>query len=201
MIAARAMGVATERDLRDYFRMGPAETRARIGELVETGDLVPAAVQGWDRPAYLHPQARRSRRIRGQALLSPFDNLIWFRERTERLFGVRIRLEIYTPAEKRVHGYYVLPFLQDEAITARVDLKADRKAGALRVQAAHAEPGADEHTPGRLAEELTLMARWLDLADVQVTGAGDLAQALAQALGVITSQGVGRTRNSQTASS
>lgn len=181
-IAARAQGVATERDLRDYFRMAPAEARARITELVEAGDLVPVTVRGWDRTAYLAPAARRPRRITGAALLSPFDNLIWFRERTERVFGVRVRLEIYTPAEKRTHGYYVLPFLEDEAITARVDLKADRKAGLLRVQAAHAEPDATPETPDRLAAELRLMASWLGLAEVKAEPRGDLAPALQAAL-------------------
>ncbi len=181
-IAARAQGVATERDLRDYFRMAPAETRARIAELVEAGDLVPVTVRGWDQVAYLDPGARRPRRIGGAALLSPFDNLIWFRERTERLFGVRVRLEIYTPAEKRTHGYYVLPFLEGEAITARVDLKADRKTGVLRVMAAHAEPDATPDTPERLAAELRLMAGWLGLAEVQAEPRGDFAPALGSAL-------------------
>ena len=181
-IAARAQGVATERDLRDYFRMAPVETRARIAELVEAGDLVPVTVRGWDQGAYLDPTARRPRQISGAALLSPFDNLIWFRERTERLFGVRVRLEIYTPAEKRTHGYYVLPFLEGEAITARVDLKADRKAGVLRVMATHAEPDATPDTPERLAVELRLMAGWLGLAEVQTEPCGDFAPALESAL-------------------
>ena len=181
-IAAKAQGVATERDLRDYFRMTPADARARIAELVEAGELVPVAVRGWDQNAYLDPAARRQRRIAGTALLSPFDNLIWFRERTERLFGVRVRLEIYTPAEKRTHGYYVLPFLEDEAITARVDLKADRKAGVLRVMAAHAEPDATPDTAERLAVELRLMAGWLGLAEVAAEPRGDFAPALEAAL-------------------
>jgi uncharacterized protein len=181
-IAIRAMGVATERDLRDYFRMGVADTKARIAELIEAGDLKPVAVTGWDKPAFLDPLARTPRRITARALLSPFDNLIWFRERTERMFGVKVRLEIYTPAHKRVHGYYVLPFLQGEAITARVDLKADRKAGTLLVLSAHAEPWANDDTPGALGQELTLMARWLGLDRVEVKPKGDLAAALTKSL-------------------
>lgn len=181
-IAARAMGVATERDLRDYFRMGVGETRARLGELVETGALAPIKVKGWREPAYLDPAARRPRKIDHTALLSPFDNLIWFRERTERMFGVRIRLEIYTPADKRTHGYYVLPFLEGDALTARVDLKADRKAGVLIVQASHAEPWASDATPVKLAQELKRMAGWLGLESVRVEKKGDLAGALGDAL-------------------
>src|SRR5262249_38926300 len=150
-------------DLRDYFRMSVAEARARLAELVSAGDLIPVSVKGWREPAYLDPAARRPRRVQARALLSPFDNAIWFRERTERMFGVRIRLEIYTPAEKRTHGYYVLPFLEGDALTARVDLKAERKAAALRVQASHAEPWATPETPARLAAELKLMAAWLGL--------------------------------------
>jgi len=178
-IAARALGVATERDLRDYFRMSVAETRARLAELVEAGDLAPVTVQGWREPAYLEPAARRPRKIAAAALLSPFDNAIWFRERTERMFGVRVRLEIYTPAHKRLHGYYVLPFLEGDALTARVDLKADRQAGTLRVKASHAEPWATPETAERLAAELKLMAGWLGLERVVVEPRGDMAQALA----------------------
>ena len=177
-IAAKAMGVATERDLRDYFRLGVADARRGVAELVEAGALIPVAVQGWGQPAYLWPEARRPRSVKGSALLSPFDNLIWFRERTERMFGVRVRLEIYTPAHKRTHGYYVLPFLQDEAITARVDLKADRKAGKLLVLAAHAEPGANDKTPHALVEALQTMSGWLGLSGVEVSPVGDLAPEL-----------------------
>ena len=181
-IAAAAMGVATERDLRDYFRLGVNDAREGVAALTGEGALTPVTVAGWDQPAYLWPAARRPKAIRATALLSPFDNLIWFRERTERLFDVRVRLEIYTPAHKRTHGYYVLPFLQNEAITARVDLKADRKAGRLLVLAAHGEPLADSRTPTALAGELTLMARWLGLEGVEVHAVGDLAPALGLAI-------------------
>jgi uncharacterized protein len=181
MTAARALGVATARDLRDYFRMSVADTPLRLAELVEEGALLPVAVKGWREPAYLDPAARRPRRIEAQALLSPFDNAIWFRERTERMFGVRVRLEIYTPAHKRTHGYYVLPFLEGDALTARVDLKADRKAGVLIVQASHAEPWATSATPVKLAQELKLMAGWLGLDSVRVERRGDLAGALSEA--------------------
>ena len=181
-ITARALGVATAADLRDYFRLPLAEAKARVAELAEAGELVPVQVKGWGRPAWLWPDARRPPKVRGDALLSPFDNLIWRRDRTERLFGARVRLEIYTPAHKRTHGYYVLPFLEDEAITARVDLKADRQAGVLRVQAAWRERDTTPATPERLAAELTRMAGWLELERVEVAGKGDLAEALAAAL-------------------
>ena len=177
-IAARALGVATTADLRDYFRLPLAEAKARVTELVEAGELTPVAVKGWRQPAWMAAGARRPRKLAGAALLSPFDNLIWTRDRTERLFGTRVRLEIYTPAHKRTHGYYVLPFLEDEAITARVDLKSDRQAGVLRVQAAWREPDATAETPERLAAGLRRMAGWLGLDGVEVVGKGDLAGAL-----------------------
>ncbi len=184
MIAAEALGVATEGDLRDYFRMPVAETRARLAELVEDGALIPVTVQGWRQPALLAPGSRAARANGAAVLLSPFDNLIWRRERAERLFGARIRIEIYVPAHKREHGYYVLPFLQGEAITARVDLKADRAGKVLRVQSAHLEPGATAaNVAGPLAAELRLMAGWLSLDDVQVFGRGSLTSALSAELG------------------
>jgi uncharacterized protein YcaQ len=180
--AIRAMGIATSKDLRDYFRMPVEGAKARMAELVEEGALVPVTVKGWREPAYLDPAARWPRRVDASALLSPFDNLIWFRERTERMFAVRYRIEIYTPAEKRTHGYYVLPFLEGDALTARVDLKSDRKASVLIVQSAHAEPWASDVTPVRLAQELKLMAGWLGLERVRVERKGDLAGALAGAV-------------------
>ncbi len=180
--AIRAMGIATSKDLRDYFRMPVEGAKARMAELVESGEMIPVSVKGWREPAYLDPAAKWPRKVDAQALLSPFDNLIWFRERTERMFGVRYRIEIYVPADKRTHGYYVLPFLEGDALTARVDLKSDRKAGVLIVQASHAEPWASDATPARLAQELKLMAGWLGLDSVRVERRGDLAGALGDAV-------------------
>jgi uncharacterized protein YcaQ len=178
MLAAGCHGVGTVADLADYFRLSNPEARPRIAELVEDGRLVEVAVEGWRHPAYMLPGAKIPRKVDGAALLVPFDPLIWERERTERLFDFRYRIEIYTPAHKREYGYYVLPFLLGDRLVARVDLKSDRAAGVLRVQAAHAEPGAPPHTAEALMAELRMMADWLELDDVVVTPRGDLAAAL-----------------------
>jgi uncharacterized protein YcaQ len=180
-ISARALGIATAGDLRDYFRLSPADMKGRLEELVEEGTLLPVTVDGWRGPAYLHRDARMPRRIEARALLAPFDPLVFERTRTERIFGFRYRIEIYTPAEKRQYGYYVLPFLLGERIVARVDLKADRPAGVLRAQAAFAEACAPADTAGQLFEELRLMQGWLGLERIEVTPAGDLGPALAGA--------------------
>jgi uncharacterized protein YcaQ len=169
--SAMALGVATANDLRDYYRISPSDAQLPIEQLVDDGTLIPVRVQGWQQQAYLHKDASPGRKLTGAALLSPFDPLVWHRPRTERLFGFRYRLEIYTPAHKREHGYYVLPFLLDGALVARVDLKAERKAGTLIVQQAHLEPGAPRYTAERLMEELRLLASWLGLPRIDITAA------------------------------
>ena len=180
-LSARALGVATEFDLRDYFRLGVADTKARLAELVEAGDLQAVEVEGWSRPAYLDPAARQPRRVDARALLAPFDPLIWERDRTQRIFDVFYRIEIYTPVAKRTHGYYVLPFLLGDRLVGRVDLKADRANSRLLVHAAHLETGQDAGpVAGPMREELRLMADWLGLQDVSLPRAGALAKAMGQ---------------------
>ncbi len=181
--AARALGIATESSLRDYFRTRLALTRQAIETLVESSELIPVVVQGaGSRPWYVWHQTRVPRRIAARALLSPFDSMIFERARLERLFDFVYRIEIYTPEPKRVHGYYVYPFLLDEKFVARVDLKADRARGALRVNAAWIEPGCDSwEVATELASELKVMAEWLSLERVEILPRGDLAPALAAA--------------------
>ncbi|HZZ86785.1 MAG TPA: crosslink repair DNA glycosylase YcaQ family protein [Caulobacteraceae bacterium] len=183
--SAGALGVASIADLGDYFRLPlQRDVKARVDELIEAGALEAVRVEGWRDQAYVIPGVRLPRRATGAALLSPFDNMIWRRERTERMFDAHYRIGLYTPAAQREHGYYVMLFLLGERIAARVDLKADRKAGVLLVQAAHLEPGADEaQTAAGLAAELRSAAGWQSLGDIAVAKKGGLSTALSREFG------------------
>lgn len=177
--AADALGIATRQDLADYYRMSPAAARPRIEELVEAGDLRPVEVEGWAQPAYLAASARFPREIPGASLMSPFDPLVWYRPRAERLFGFHYRIEIYVPAAERRWGYYVLPFRCGDKIVARVDLKAERGASELRVRRAYLEEGEPaRETASRLAAELRELADWLGLERVSVAPRGDFSKLL-----------------------
>jgi uncharacterized protein YcaQ len=182
-IAARANGVATSADLADYYRMAPREARQRVVELAAEGELREVRVEGWRDVAYLDARAKLPRSVGASALLSPFDPVIWYRPRAQRLFQFDYRIEMYVPKEKRRYGYYVLPFLHDGRLSARVDLKADRASGNLLVLGSYAEEHADrEGVAAALAIELRAMAGWLGLNDVSPSRRGNIARALTSAL-------------------
>ncbi len=179
LLGARHHGIGTATDLIDYYRLHRPTARPIIAELAAAGELEEVEVEGWEQPAYLHPEAKLPRRIVGSCLLSPFDPVVWERDRTERLFGFHYRIEIYVPQPKRVYGYYVLPFLVDGQLVGRVDLKSDRKSGVLMVQGSYHEPGRDPvEVASRLAPEIQAMSEWLGLGDVKVVQRGNLAKAL-----------------------
>ncbi len=185
--AASALGIATEADLADYWRMKRVPVRAAVRDLEDAGELVPVQVTGWTTgarptPTWVHRDARRPRRVEAAAVLSPFDPVVWFRPRTERLFDFHYRIEIYTPEPDRKFGYYSLPVLIDDDVVGRVDLKSDRKARVLRVQSAWVEPGAPADTAARLIPVLRRAASWQGLDDIDVVARGDLAPALAAEL-------------------
>lgn len=186
--AAVAHGVAALPDLADYYRLRSDETAVAAQELEDSGEIVPVAVRGWDRAdgrplkAWRHVDAVPPTRLRAAAVLSPFDPVVWQRDRILRMFGFHYRISIYTPAAQRVHGYYVLPVLVDDRLVGRVDLKSDRQARRLLVQAAWTEPEAPADTAERLVPVLRDAARWQGLDSIEVVGAGDLAPALGAAL-------------------
>ena len=184
LAAADAMGVATADDLADYYRLGISHTRTVLDELARTGALEPVEVTGWGRVAFRAASARLARNVRAAALLTPFDPLIWYRDRADRVFDFHYRLEFYVPPEQRRHGYFVMPFLLGDTVVARADVKADRRAGVVRVLGAFAEPGVDAaRIAGPLLGELRALAVWLDLDGVVADGDGTLDHALRRAAG------------------
>ena len=183
LLAARHHGVGTTTDLADYYRLHRPTARAVVADMADDGEIEEVDVAGWKQPAYMCPGAKLPRKITGAALLSPFDSLIWERDRTERLFNFRYRIEIYVPKPKRVYGYYVLPFLVDGELVGRVDLKSDRRSGKLLVHGAYGEEGHYPHEiAGRLAPELIAMCEWLGLGDVDISHRGNLATGLRKLL-------------------
>ncbi len=180
-LSGQALGIGTEFDLRDYFRLPVTETKHAIADAVEAGLLIPVSVEGWKQPAFLHARAKIPRKIEASTLVSPFDPICWDRDRAERLFNFHYRIELYTPGPKRKYGYYVLPFLHGDRFAGRVCLKADREAGILRANRSHIEENRDpDEIAPALANELQRMAGWMGLASVEIGSVGNLAKALAQ---------------------
>ncbi|MCU1543268.1 MAG: hypothetical protein JWM50_1133 [Microbacteriaceae bacterium] len=188
-LSARAHGIGTVADLADYYRIRQAPTRAAIADLEESGELLPVSVEGWTQPAWLHRDARVPRRMEAAALLSPFDPVVWARPRSERLFDFHYRIEIYTPAHKRIFGYYSLPVLLDDRIVGRIDLKSDRHNRVLRVQSAWREAGAPTGMEERIVPLLESARAWQGLDAIEVIDRGDLAHDLAGVLSTRPSAG------------
>ena len=184
LLSARAHGIGILADFADYYRIKSEPARAAVHDLVDAGELLPVTVEGWNRPAYLHRDARIPRRVEATALLSPFDPVVWERRRAERMFGFHYRIEIYTPAPKRIFGYYTLPLLIDDRLVGRVDLKSDRQNRVLRVQSSWTEVDAPPETAARLAPLLRETAAWQGLDAIEVMGRGNVAGAVAAELGV-----------------
>lgn len=192
--ALRAHGIGTAKDIADYYRLYVATTARLLDELVSSGEAERVIVEGWTTPAYLAAGTRIPRRIETAALLSPFDPVVWERDRALRLFDFHYRIEIYTPAPKRIYGYYTLPALVDEQIVGRLDLKSDRQSRVLRVQSAWREPHAPADAAERLAPVLRELAAWQGLEEIAVVDRGDLARDLAAALGIAVARGTGASR-------
>ncbi len=182
--SARAHGIGTLADLADYYRLKTADAKPALASLVDEGVVHEVTVPGWNKPAYLHRDARIPRRIEATALLSPFDPVVWERARALRMFDFHYRIEIYTPAPKRVYGYYTLPVLVDDALVGRIDLKNDRKGGVLRVQSAWREAGVADAVAERIVPALRELAAWQGLGELEVVDRGDLARAVAAEAGV-----------------
>jgi uncharacterized protein YcaQ len=181
--SARALGVGTLADIADYYRIRMPDARRLFPRVLQSGSVFEVEVDGWGEQAFRHVEAGIPRSVEGSALISPFDPLIWFRERALRVFDLHYRIEIYVPKEQRIHGYYVLPFLMDGDIAARVDLKTDRNARLLTIRSAHLEPGRPRDVVARrLAEHLESTAKWLGCDSLTVEGQGDLSSALVAAL-------------------
>ncbi len=184
MLGAKSHGIGTATDLADYFRLKMPQARPALKQLVADGELEMVQVEGWTEPAYLHPEAKTPRSISASTFLTPFDPVCWFRPRAERLFDFHYRIEIYVPEPKRVYGYYVLPFLHGDRLVGRADIKADRQAGMLLAKGVFGEAGADPDVVApAMAKNLAEMAEWLGLDGVEVGKKGDLAGAVAEAVG------------------
>ncbi|MEM6997244.1 MAG: crosslink repair DNA glycosylase YcaQ family protein, partial [Myxococcota bacterium] len=181
--SVQALGVGTATDVADYFRLPIRDVRSALADLVDDGRVLAASVEGWDHPAFADPDGATPRRIEGATVLSPFDPVVWKRDRALRIFDFEYRIEIYVPEAKRRWGYYVLPVMVDGHIVARLDVKNDRARGVLRIKAAHAEAGRNDHaTASRVADAIGDLARLVEVESVEVSNRGNMAGPLRRAL-------------------